>query len=210
MDPLRAGFDEIGAACTVSPPDGPAGLVAAGFEGLDAVEHPLLGLGPPPGAGVAGHLAGIGRQRRHLADAGDDLGERPASSARAGPAASSRAASRRLIAAPAPLRAGRTGARRRRGCAGVALDEVGRDEEQVAPRHRRQAVHWRQSSSHSGGLAHAAGDDHLGLGGQHGFDIDGGRQHRQLGKHVVAAAQADHVGDEVLAVDGHQRAVPGS
>ena len=67
MDPLRAGFDEIGGGLHgIYHLYGPAGLVAAGFEGLDAVDHPLLGLGPPPGAGVAGHLAGIGRQRcRH-------------------------------------------------------------------------------------------------------------------------------------------------
>ena len=56
-------------------------------------------------------------------------------------------------------------------------------------------------------LTHA-GDDGLRVRRQHGLHVRFGHQGRQVGEHVVPAAEADHLADQVRTVDRHQRPVP--
>src|SRR5690606_7685696 len=57
-------------------------------------------------------------------------------------------------------------------------------------------------------LAHAAGDDDFWIGGEHRFHADARCELTKSGEYVFSTAQTDGIGDQVFAVDGHQRLVP--
>ena len=65
----------------------------------------------------------------------------------------------------------------------MALDQCGRDPVEV----RRDGV-WLPVVQGNG----VAADDDLWVGAKHGLPIDLGRDSRQAGEHVLAAAQTDH------------------
>ncbi len=91
----------------------------------------------------------------------------------------------------------------------MALDQFRRDEVEIVLRHgghRRPALPVVQPFGAR--LAHAAGDDDVRIGGDDALDGDRRRQDRQGGENVLAAAEADGVADDLLAVDGHQRLLP--
>src|SRR5690606_28999095 len=91
----------------------------------------------------------------------------------------------------------------------LALDEVGRHEVKVVLPHRRQlrpAAPVVQPSRRLWPLL--AGDDDLGVGHQHRFQIYLRRQTRQTGEDVLAATQLDDLADHLPPTDGHQRRVP--
>jgi hypothetical protein len=91
----------------------------------------------------------------------------------------------------------------------MALDQVGRDEEQVAARDggdRGPALPVVEPLGPR--FVHAAGDDGLGVGGDDRFDSHRRRHRFELAEDIVTAAQADDVGDDLPAADGHQRLFP--
>ena len=83
------------------------------------------------------------------------------------------------------------------------------DDKQVIARHRFQArpvFPSVQVSRLAGFGGHAA--NRLRIGGEHRLGGDYRRQQLQVSKHILPAAQPDHIADEVIAVDGHQWFVP--
>ena len=92
---------------------------------------------------------------------------------------------------------------------GLTLDQVGMDEEHMAPAHRREArVALPALERTTFGVERTAGDDRFGIFRQHALHRHRRRQAGDSGKNIPAAAQPEYIADQMLAIDRNQRLMP--